>query len=65
MVSNSIPGGAQLCRDYLQPAPNHTGLEVSSNPEYIDYLDPACLIRVGAKLCRAMALQEFSLRPVL
>ncbi len=65
MVSNSIPGGAQLCRDYLQPAPNHTGLEVSSNPEDIDYLDQACLIRVGAKLCRAVALLELSLRTML
>ncbi len=65
MVSNLVPGGPQLCRDYLQPAPNHTCLEVSSNPEDIDYLDQVCLIRVGTKLCRAMALQEFSLRPVL
>ncbi len=33
-------------------APNHTCLEVSSDPEDLDYLDLGCLIRVGAKLCR-------------
>ncbi len=37
-------------------APNHTCLEVSSDPEDLDYLDQVCLIRVGAKLCKAVAL---------
>jgi len=46
-------------------APTHTCLEVSIDPEDLDYLDQVCLIRVGAKLCRAMALQELSLRPLL
>ncbi len=45
-------------------APNHTCLEVSSNPEELDSLDQVCLISVGAKLCRAVALQEWSLRPM-
>uniref|UniRef100_A0A8C1NPG8 Regucalcin n=1 Tax=Cyprinus carpio TaxID=7962 RepID=A0A8C1NPG8_CYPCA len=45
-------------------APTHTCLEVSSNPEELDELDQVCLIRVGAKLCRAVALQELSLRPL-
>ncbi len=42
-----------------------TCLEVSSDPEDLDYLDQVCLIRVGAKLCRAVALQELSLKPML
>ncbi len=46
-------------------APNHTCSEVSCNPEDLDWLDQVCLIRVGAKLCRAVALQELSLRPML
>ncbi len=62
MVSNLIPGGPQLCRVKLQPTPNNTCLEVSSNPED---LDQVCLIRVGAKLSRAVALQELSLRPMV
>ncbi len=45
-------------------APTHTCLEVSSDPEELDYLVQVCLIRVGAKLRRAVALQELSLRPV-
>ncbi len=44
---------------------NHTCREVSSNPEDLDYLDQVCLIRVGAKLCRAVALQELGLRPMI
>ncbi len=43
----------------------HTCLEVSSDPEELDYLNQVCLIRVGAKLCRAVALQELSLRTML
>ncbi len=46
-------------------APNHTCLGVSSNPEDLDYLDQVCLIRVGAELCKAVALQELSLRPLV
>ncbi len=45
-------------------APTHTFLGVSSDPEDLDYLDRVCLIRVGAKLSRAVALQELSLRPM-
>ncbi len=40
-------------------------LEVSSNPEDLDYMDQVCLIRVAAKLSRAVALQELSLRPMV
>jgi len=36
-------------------------LEVSSNPEDLYSLDQVHLIRVEAKLCRAVALQELSL----
>ncbi len=46
-------------------APIHTRLEVSSDSEELDYLDQVCLNRVGAKLCRAVALQELSLRPII
>ncbi len=35
--------------------------EVSWDTEDLDYLDQVCLIRVGVKLCRAVALQELSL----
>ncbi len=45
-------------------APTHSCLDVSSNPEELDYLVQVCLIRVGAKLRRAVALHELSLRPV-
>ncbi len=45
-------------------APTHSCLEVSSDPEELDYLVQVCLIRVGAKLRRAVALHELSLRPV-
>ncbi len=65
MVSNLIPGGPQLCRVKLQPTPNNTCLEVSSNPEDLEYLDQVCLIRVEAKLSRAVALQELSLGPMV
>ncbi len=43
----------------------HTCFEVSINPEELDYLDQMCLIRAGAKLCRDVALQELSLRPLI
>ncbi len=62
VVSNSIPGGPQALQSL---APNHTCMEVSSNPEDLDYLDQVCLIRVVAKLCRAVAFQEFWFKPML
>ncbi len=63
VVSNSIPGGPQLCR-FSSNQLQHTCLEVACNPVDLDYLDQVCLIRVVAKLCRAVALQELSLRPM-
>ncbi len=38
--------------------------EVSSNPEDVDSLVQVYLIRVGAKLCRIVALQELNLTPL-
>ncbi len=32
VVLYSIPGGPQLCRFKLQPAPTHTCLEASTDP---------------------------------
>ncbi len=46
----------------VQGAISDTALVISNDPEE---LDQVCLIRVGAKLCRAVALQEPSLRPML
>lgn len=44
---------------------NTADLVVSSSLEHLNYLDQMCLIRVGAKLYRAAALHESSLRPML
>lgn len=49
----------------LQSSAQHTCLDVSSNPEEIDYLVQVCLIRIGAELCRIVALQEQDLKPML
>ncbi len=43
---------------------NHTTLDVSSNPEDIDYLDQVCLIRGGAKLSRAVEFETNALKPL-
>ncbi len=42
-------------------APHHTCLEVSSNPEDRDYLDPVSLIRVGAELCGGIEFETSGL----
>lgn len=38
--------------------PEHTLLEVSSNPEILDFLVQVSLIRIGAQRCRTETLQE-------
>ncbi len=62
LLKKSLKTGGEVAKSSYKIAKLAT--LVSSNPEELDYLDQVCLIRVGAKLCRAVALQELS-RPVL
>ncbi len=43
---------------YFQPALAHLDCDISSDLEKLDYLFLVCLIRVVAKLCRTVGLQE-------
>lgn len=61
-VSHSVPGASRICVVQLQPAPIHSCSDVSSDPEDPEDLDRVCSIRDGAKLCRAVPLQELSWR---
>lgn len=60
-VSNHSPGGSTSCRVQLQ----HTGLEVSSNPEELVQLVQVSLIRIGAELCRIVALRKQDWTPLI
>lgn len=48
----------QRCAEFNSNLPQHTCLDISSNPGDLDKLIQVCLIRVGAQFYRIVALQD-------